>query len=120
MTWRSTPSVKTIADLIIEALAKVYEARVFMHVDKIQQHPEIKVGVDFPNIIRLIKAGQHYDLLKQGKEGIVIAHKGRYFFYVDIRMHRKPKMPRDDKNNLRTQIDKYRGWLLMQFIIKLE
>ena len=36
-----------------------------MHVDKTQQHPEIKVGVDFPNIIRLIKAGQHYDLLKQ-------------------------------------------------------
>ena len=53
------------ADLIIEALAKVYEARVFIHVDKIQQHPENNVGVDFPNIIHLIKTGQHYDLLKQ-------------------------------------------------------
>ena len=28
------------ADLIIEALAKVYEARVFIYMDKIQQHPE--------------------------------------------------------------------------------
>ena len=53
------------AYLIIEALAKVYEARVFIHVDKIQQHPENNVGVDFPNIIHLIKTGQHYDLLKQ-------------------------------------------------------
>ena len=34
------------ADLIIEALAKVCEARVFIHVDKIQQHPENNVGVD--------------------------------------------------------------------------
>ena len=31
---------------IIEALAKVCEARVFIHVDKIQQHPENNVGVD--------------------------------------------------------------------------
>ena len=53
------------ADLIIEALAKVYEARVFIHVDKIQQHPESNVGVDFPTFIHLIKTGQHYDLLKQ-------------------------------------------------------
>ena len=29
------------------------------------EHPENNVGVDFPNIIHLIKAGQHYDLLKQ-------------------------------------------------------
>ena len=53
------------ANLIIEALAKVYEARVFIHMDKIQQHPENQVGVDFLNIIHLIKTGQHYDLLKQ-------------------------------------------------------
>ena len=51
--------------LIIEALAKVYEAGVFIDVDKIQQHPENNTGVDFPNIIDLIKTGQHYDLLKQ-------------------------------------------------------
>ena len=53
------------AELIIEALAKVYEAWVFIHVDKIQQHPGNNVGVDFPNIIYLIKTGQHYNLLKQ-------------------------------------------------------
>ena len=53
------------ADLIIEALAKVYEARVFIHMDKIQQHPENNVGVDFPIVIHLIKTGQHYDMLKQ-------------------------------------------------------
>ena len=53
------------ADLIIKALAKVYEAQVFIHVDKMQQHSENNVGVDFPNIIHLIKTGQHYDLLKQ-------------------------------------------------------
>ena len=53
------------ADLIIEALAKVYEAQVFIHVDKMQQHSENNVGVDFPNIIHLIKTEQHYDLLKQ-------------------------------------------------------
>ena len=53
------------ADRIIEALTKVYEAQVFIQVDKIQQHPENNVEVDFPNIIRLIKTGQHYDLLKQ-------------------------------------------------------
>ena len=53
------------ADLIIEALAKVYEAQVFIHVHKMQQHSENNVGVDFPNIIHLIKTGQHYDLLKQ-------------------------------------------------------
>ena len=53
------------ADQIIEALAKVYEARVFIYVDKIQQRPENNVGVDFPNIIHLIKTGQHYGLLKQ-------------------------------------------------------
>ena len=53
------------ANLIIEALAKVYETRVVIHVDKIQQHPENNVGVDFPNIIHPIKTGQHYDLLKQ-------------------------------------------------------
>ena len=53
------------ANLIIEALAKVYEARVFIHMDKIQQHPKNQVGVDFLNIIHLIKTGQHYDLLKQ-------------------------------------------------------
>ena len=51
-------------DLIIEALAKVYEARVFIHVDKIKRHPENNVRVDFPNI-HLIKTGKHYDLLKQ-------------------------------------------------------
>ena len=51
-------------DLIIEALAKVYEARVFIHVDKIQQHPENNVGADFPNLIYLVKTGHHYDLLK--------------------------------------------------------
>ena len=28
------------AELIIEALAKVFEAQVFIHMDKIQQHPE--------------------------------------------------------------------------------
>ena len=33
--------------------------------DKIQQHPENNLGVDFPNIIHLIKTRQHYDLLKQ-------------------------------------------------------
>ena len=53
------------ANLIIEALAKVYEARVSIHVDKIQQHPENNVGMDFPNIIHLIKTGQHYNLLNQ-------------------------------------------------------
>ena len=53
------------ADLIIEALAKVCEARVFIHVDKIQQHPENNAGMDFPNIIHLIKIGQHYGLLIQ-------------------------------------------------------
>ena len=53
------------ADLIIEALTKVYEAQVFIHLDKIQQHPENRVGMDFPNIIHLIKTGQHYGLLKQ-------------------------------------------------------
>ena len=37
----------------------------FIRVDKIQQHPENKVGVDFPNIIHLNKIGQQYDLLKQ-------------------------------------------------------
>ena len=52
-------------DLIIEAPAKVYEAGVFIDVDKIQQRPENNVRVDFPNIIHLIKTGQHYDLLKQ-------------------------------------------------------
>ena len=52
-------------DLIIEAPAKVYEAEVFIDVDKIQQHPENNVGVDFPNITHLIKTGQYYDLLKQ-------------------------------------------------------
>ena len=51
---------------------------------------------------------------------IVIARKGRYFFYVNMRMHRKPKITRDDKKILRTHIDKYRGGLLMQFIIKSE
>ena len=50
-------------DLIIEALAKVYEAQV-IQVDKIRQHPENNIGVDFSNIIHLIKTGQHYDLLK--------------------------------------------------------
>ena len=53
------------ADLIIEALAKVYKAQVFIHEDKIQKHPENNVGVEFPNIFHLIKTGQHYDLLKQ-------------------------------------------------------
>ena len=53
------------ADVIIKALAKVYEARVFIHLDKIKQNPENNVGVDFPNIIHLIKTGEHYDLLKQ-------------------------------------------------------
>ena len=50
---------------IIEVLAKVYEARVFIDVDKIQQHLENNVGVDLPNIIHLIKTGQNYILLKQ-------------------------------------------------------
>ena len=45
------------ADVAIEALAKVYKARVFIHEDKIQQHPQNNVGVDFPNIIYLIKTG---------------------------------------------------------------
>ena len=53
------------ADVIIEGRAKVYESPAIIHVDKIQQHPENNVGVDFPNIIHLIKTGQHYDLLKQ-------------------------------------------------------
>ena len=35
-------------------------------------------------------------------------------------MHKKPKMPRHDRKKLRTQTDKYRGRLLMQFIIKSE
>ena len=43
------------ANLIIEALPKAYEARVFIHVDKIQQHPENNVGVHFPNISILSK-----------------------------------------------------------------
>ena len=51
--------------MIIEGRAKVYESPAIIHVDKIQQHPENNVGVDFPNIIHLIKTGQHYDLLKQ-------------------------------------------------------
>ena len=97
------------ANLIIEALPKAYEARVFIHVDKIQQHPENNVGVDFPNIIHFIKTGQHYDLLKlimdvdgvphnaEEKKVMVIARKGRYFFYVQIRMHSKPKIQQDDK-----------------------
>ena len=63
-TFSKTYSNDTV-NLILEAPAKVYEARVFIHVDKIQQHPENNVGVDFPNIIHLVKAGQHYDLLKQ-------------------------------------------------------
>ena len=53
------------ADLFIEALAKVYEARVFIHVDKIRHYPENNIGVNFSNIIHLIKTGQHYDLVKQ-------------------------------------------------------
>ena len=68
------------------------------------------VGVNFPNIICLIKTEQHYDLLKQiidvddvqsmmkkRKKVILIARKGRYFFHVNIRTYRKPKMPRNDK-----------------------
>ena len=51
------------SDLIIEARA--YEAQVLIHVDEIQQHPENNVGVDFPNIIQLIKTGKNYDSLKQ-------------------------------------------------------
>ena len=49
----------------------------------------------------------------------VIASKGRYFIYVNIGMHRKPKMPRDDKKP-RTHIDKYRVGLLMRVTMKLE
>ena len=52
-------------DLITEALAMAYEAWVFIHLDKIQQHSENNVGVDFPSIIYLVKTGQHCDLLKQ-------------------------------------------------------
>ena len=37
----------------------------FIRVNKIQQHPENNVGVDFPNIIHLSKIEQQYDLLKQ-------------------------------------------------------
>ena len=33
--------------------------------DKIQQHAEKNVGMDFPNIIHLIKTEHHYDLLKE-------------------------------------------------------
>ena len=51
--------------LIIEILAKAYESRVFIHVDKIQQNSENNVAVDFPNIIHLIKTGQYYNLLKR-------------------------------------------------------
>ena len=36
-----------------------------IHVDEIQQHPENNVGVDFSNIIHLIRTGQHYDLLQE-------------------------------------------------------
>ena len=75
-------------DVIIETLAKVYEAQVFIHVDKIQQHPENNVGVDFPNIIHLIKTGQHY-LLKQAIDDFPCN--------VNIRMHRKTKLPQDEK-----------------------
>ena len=50
-------------NLIIEALAKAHEARVFIHVDEIEQHQENNVGVDFPKIIRLIKTGKDYKLL---------------------------------------------------------
>ena len=53
------------ADLFIEALAKVYEARVCIHVDKIRHYPENNIGVDFSNIIHFIKTGQHNDLVKQ-------------------------------------------------------
>ena len=52
-----------LLNLIIEALAKAHEARVFIHVDEIQQHQENNVGVDFPKIIRLIKTGKDYKLL---------------------------------------------------------
>ena len=58
-----TPSDTT--NLIIEALAKAYEARVFIHVNEMQQHPDKNFAVNFPNINHIIKAGQHYDLLKQ-------------------------------------------------------
>ena len=52
-----------LLNLIIEALAKAYEARVLIHVDEIQQHQENNVGVDFPKIIRLIKTAKDYKLL---------------------------------------------------------
>ena len=35
-------------------------------------------------------------------------------------MHKKPKMPQNDKKKLRTQTNKYSGGLPMQFIIKSE
>ena len=56
---------KDAANQIIESLAKVSEPRVFIHVDKILQHPQNNAGVDFPKVIHLIKTRQHYDLLKQ-------------------------------------------------------
>ena len=58
-----TPSDTT--NLIIEALAKAFEARVFVHINEMQQHPGNIFAVNFPNINHIIKTGQHYDLLKQ-------------------------------------------------------
>ena len=117
-------------DLIIEALAKAYEAGVCIRVDEIHQHLENNVGMDFPNIVYLIKTGKHYHVLKQitdvddaimkrKKKLMVIVRKGRYFFYFYKRMHRKAKMLRNDKN-LRNQIDNYTGELLMQVVTELK
>ena len=36
-------------------------------------------------------------MMKKRKKVIVIARKGRYFYHVNIKMHRKPKIPRDEK-----------------------
>ena len=36
-------------------------------------------------------------MMKKRKKVIVIARKGRYFYHVNIKMHRKPKVPRDEK-----------------------
>ena len=69
MSWQSIPSIKNVpitpSTWSLKFWLRLMNLECLIHVDEIQQHPENNVGVDFSNIIHLIRTGQHYDLLQE-------------------------------------------------------
>lgn len=53
-------------------------------------------------------------MMKRSKKVMVIAHKGRYFCFVNISAHRKPKMSGEMIKKFKTQINKCRDGLLRE------